>query len=156
MGGRWRCGGLGGGGGTLILTYLYVCLHCSVFKLECVFFIVSNLQWLLFIESYLLPFSFTVDSVRRAQTYLPFISIDASSFSALLSWRNIGLQLSANHTWLVDGSSSPSVLVHLSHLSPYCPHLWCQFCAGLSLATVLLWNGRHFFGVVWKSTSPSA
>ena len=53
----WGCGGLGsgGGGGTLILTYLYVCLHCSVYKLQCVFFIVSNLQWLFFSESYLLP-----------------------------------------------------------------------------------------------------
>ena len=50
-------GGGGLGGGTLILTYLYVCvkcLHCSVFNLECVFFIVSNLQWLLFSESYLI------------------------------------------------------------------------------------------------------
>ena len=49
-----------------------------------------------------------ISIVRRAHTYLPYIC---------LHW-------SANHTWLVDDSSSPSVLAHLSHLSLYCPHLW--------------------------------
>ena len=61
-----------------------------------------------------------ISIVRRAHTYLPYIC---------LHW-------SANQTWLVDGSSSPSVLAHLSHLSLYCPHLWCQFCTGLSLGQV--------------------
>ena len=46
------------------------------------------------------------------------------------------LQCSAKQAWLVDGSSSPSVLAYLLHLSLFCPNLLCQFCAAACLGEV--------------------
>ena len=52
------------------------------------------------------------------------------------------LQCSAKQAWLVDGSSSPSVLAYLLHLRLFCPILLCQFCAAgcLGEVTVLILN----------------
>ena len=92
----------------------------------------TGLEWVLFSVSY--PLFPKMSIVHIPHTYLTYIRKCSICNLILIYMFYICLHCSvyksyliegslANHTWLVDGSSSPSVLAYFSYLGLNCPDL---------------------------------